>query len=64
VIRHLSYVMCDRCGNQAVPYDDAKEARRYAIAEGYVRLKGYVRLDGRRIAEDVCRQCAEEAGLR
>jgi hypothetical protein len=52
VIAHLSYVMCDACGNPAQPADDAREAREIAKAAGYVRL------GAGRTAEDLCRNCA------
>lgn len=47
VIAHMSYVMCDRCGNPAELADDAKEARAAARREGFVCA-----------ALDLCRQCA------
>lgn len=54
MIAHLSYVMCDRCGNPAEACDDAKQARAAAKAQGYVRL-------GRSgpTAEDLCPTCAK-----
>lgn len=48
MIAHLSYVMCDRCGNPASTVGDgAKEARRVAAREGFVRHDG----------EDLCPWC-------
>lgn len=47
MIAHLSYVMCDGCGSPAEVADDAKEARRYA------KRQGFVRVDRR----DLCREC-------
>jgi len=57
VIAHMSYVMCDRCGNPADCADDAKEARKLAKAQGYVRL------GANRNGEDLCRQCAQKEGI-
>lgn len=49
MIAHLSYVMCDECGNPAEPVGEgAKAARERSRAEGFVRR------DGR----DLCRRCA------
>jgi hypothetical protein len=54
VIAHMSYVMCDRCGNAAECADDAKEARMLAGRQGFVRI-------GRgRTGEDVCPFCADK----
>lgn len=53
MIAHMSYVMCDRCGNPSELADNAKEARALARREGYLRIGA-----GRRDAEDLCRQCA------
>lgn len=47
MIAHLSYVMCDKCGNPFPPGDDAREARVLASAQGVERVDG----------EDVCRNC-------
>jgi hypothetical protein len=58
VIAHLSYVMCDRCGNPAEACDDAKEARELA------KMQGFVRLGRGKTAEDLCRDCAVKAGQR
>lgn len=55
MIAHLSYVMCDRCGNPAECADDAKEARKLAAAQGFVRI------GSGRTAEDVCRACWRRA---
>lgn len=49
-IRHLSYVVCDRChGHPAQPGDDHREARGIAQREGYT----YDPLEG-----DVCGRCS------
>lgn len=47
MIAHLSYVMCDQCGDRAPPADKVKKAQRQA------RLVGFIRLDGR----DLCCRC-------
>lgn len=39
-IRHLSYVVCDVCGDPAEAVDGAKEARKEARRQGYVRIDG------------------------
>jgi hypothetical protein len=54
VIRRLSYVACDECGNPAQPGYGAKEAR--AIG----RYEGFIRRDGR----DLCPECADRHGFR
>lgn len=49
MIRHLSYVSCDRChGYPAQPGSDASEARGIAQREGYTRQGG----------QDVCGRCS------
>jgi hypothetical protein len=49
VIRHLSYVSCDRCGGYpAQPGGNHREARAIARAEGYTHHP----VDG-----DVCGRC-------
>lgn len=47
MIGHLSYVICDCCGDPAQPEDDARDARKRARKEGY----------GRRGTEDLCSFC-------
>lgn len=40
MIRHMSYVACDVCGDRAQPADDAEEARALARGEYFVRIGG------------------------
>ena len=40
MIAHLSYVLCDFCGNPGPCGDDAQEARAEATAAGYTRENG------------------------
>lgn len=48
-IEHLSYVMCDGCGNPAEAVSEGhREARRAARAERFVRIDG----------NDWCPDCA------
>lgn len=47
MIAHLSYVMCDECGNPAELADNAKEARAEARRQGFKHM-------GQR---DICREC-------
>lgn len=50
-IRHLSYVVCDRCnGYSAQPAEGVAQARQIARREGYIRSGVPV--------EDVCPVCA------
>lgn len=48
MIAHLSYVMCDICGDPAEVAEEATEARRLAKRSGYVRTD-----DG----QDLCKDC-------
>jgi len=47
MIRHLSYVVCDSCGDPAQPAADAADARLLARDEGYRREGG----------RDLCSAC-------
>jgi len=47
VIRHLSYVGCDSCGDPAQPSDGAIGARAIARGEGFARVRG----------RDLCGRC-------
>ena len=57
MIAHMSYVMCDGCGNPAAMADDAIEARDMARDEGFIRRRfpGRGRLD-------LCRDCQRRPG--
>lgn len=51
MIAHMSYVMCDRCGNPAGIADEYKEARAIAKRQGYRRVV----VDG--AVADLCKAC-------
>lgn len=54
MIRHLSYVACDRCGDPAQPSpENAEGARGVAREEGYRRVAGNTPGEN----QDVCRKC-------
>jgi hypothetical protein len=55
VIRHLSYVACDRCGGNITEptADGAGEARAIAKRCGYVRVAGNTAAEN----QDVCGEC-------
>lgn len=54
MIRRLSYVACDKCGDPAQPGFGAKEARGIARYEGF-------ECDGK---GDLCAECAGKKGYR
>ncbi len=53
MIRHLSYVVCDRCGIDAPVADDAPQARARAENQGFQRRNWNKRI------KDVCADCAQ-----
>jgi RNA polymerase-binding transcription factor DksA len=53
VIAHLTYVMCDQCGNPADAADAAAEARAIARAQGFISRPGF----------DLCPDCQARAAF-
>ena len=51
MIRHKSYVVCDRCGIAGPLAFDAAQARSLAAVEGWERRNWNVRI------KDVCPEC-------
>lgn len=51
--RTLTYLQCDECGNPSDLGDNVKEARRVAIASGWVAPPPY------KGGDDLCPRCAD-----